>query len=433
MTIVGPLLLALLLLSQAWLSKLDEKEHRLIAVIDKTLQFEAVIQNTEFVKFHYLNNEKVNNFLNKYKHSDYYALIVIPESFFDDETQKVLIYSDAFLNSSLKMHIANSLEKELERVKLHAKGISEDELNSIKANIAISTVPINKKGDLKNKSLDNLRKGAGIVGSILIYFFIFMFSVQVMKGVIEEKVNRIVEIIVSSVKPFQLMMGKIIGVGLVGLTQFVIWLVLSLAVVSITSALITEDIPTQITQLNGEKIQQSSSSSSLQYSQTIESDTFNKLKNSFNEMNVISLSDLFNLIGTFLFFFIGGYMLYSSMFAAIGSAVESETDTQQFILPVTIPLIISFIAISPVIENPNGQIAFWLSIIPFTSPIIMMVRIPFGDIPLFPDIIMSVSILIISFVLMTYIAGKIYRVGILNYGKKITYKDLLKWAFNNDK
>ena len=221
---------------------------------------------------------------------------------------------------------------------------------------------------------------------------------------IEEKTNRIVEIIISSLRPFQLMMGKILGVAAVGFTQFILWIVLTIIISTIAefTFLDTTDI----------------------------GNNFN-----INEQSII-LTQIANITGginltqiffSFIFYFLSGYLMYSSLFAAVGSAVDAESDTQQFILPVTIPLILSFILIQPIMDNPDGTLAFWLSIIPFTSPIIMMVRLPFGVNNW--EILLSMTVLIFTFILTTWLAGRIYRIGILMYGKKTSYKDLWKWIW----
>ena len=231
--------------------------------------------------------------------------------------------------------------------------------------------------------------------------FIFMYGTMVMRGVIEEKTSRIVEVMISSLRPFQLMMGKIIGVALVGLTQFLLWVMFTVALSALAEIVLLNDVLLEPS--NNE-------SQSLIIAQ---------IKSLTSGINLIQIFILF------LFYFIAGYLMYSSLFAAVGSAVDAEADTQQFILPVTLPLILSFILIQPIIDNPEGSLAFWMSIIPFTSPIIMMVRLPFGVDSW--QIIISMTILISTFIMTTWLASKIYRTGILMYGKKASFRELLKW------
>src|ERR1035437_6988260 len=259
----------------------------------------------------------------------------------------------------------------------------------------------------------------GFGAGILIYLFIFLYGVQVMRGVIEEKTSRIVEVIISSVKPFQLMMGKIVGIAMVGLTQFVLWVTLTTILYGIGQATFLKDfsdiknsalqqnvIPSMPNQV---KIQQQN----INYSEAGE------MIRGLQNINFVQI------LFAFLFYFLGGYLLYSALFAAVGSAVDSESDTQQFMMPITIPLVISFVAAQFIMQNPEGPLAFWLSIIPFTSPVVMMVRLPFG-VPLW-EFALSMALLVITFIFMTWLAGKIYRTGILMYGKKVSYKELWKW------
>tara|TARA_B110000259_G_C13844469_1_gene334103 strand:- start:24 stop:755 length:732 start_codon:yes stop_codon:yes gene_type:complete len=240
----------------------------------------------------------------------------------------------------------------------------------------------------------------------MIYFFIFFYSVQVMRGVIEEKTSRIVEVIISSVRPYQLMLGKILGIGLVGVVQFLIWIILSSLIYVVVSQFIYPEIFAQqsIAGPNGP------------------------------DLNVLETAGVFDMlssinfplvIGGFIFYFFGGYFLYSALFAALGSAIDQEADSQQFMLPVTAPMIIAIITAMNVIQEPNGQLAFWMSMIPLTSPITMMIRLPFG-IPLW-EVALSGAILVASFFAVVGVAGKIYHVGILMYGKKVTWKELYKW------
>jgi ABC-2 type transport system permease protein len=241
-----------------------------------------------------------------------------------------------------------------------------------------------------------------------------------MRGVIEEKTNRIVEVIISSVKPFQLMMGKIIGVAMVGLTQFLLWILLTAAIVVTFSAAFADKLTggSAKEMIMTEQNRLISSGDNAQQEIT-----------DISELNIaweaVKSVNYTVVLGCFLFFFLGGYLLYASLFAAIGAAVDNEADTQQFMLPVTIPLIFALIMISFVINNPEGPAVFWLSIIPLTSPIIMMARIPFG-VP-FADMILSMILLILGFLATTWMAGKIYRTGILMYGKKVSYRELWKW------
>jgi ABC-2 type transport system permease protein len=305
-------------------------------------------------------------------------------------------------------------------------GIDEETLASVKSNISLVVEDI----ETSKKSFTEISWALGFIGGMLIYFFIFMYGSQVMRGVIEEKTSRIIEVIVSSVKPIQLMLGKIVGIAMVGLTQFLLWIVLTLGIVTTFTAIYADQI---------DKYKLGNEQAITDPGQLFPSDamgmpdTQQGLEALGSDENISQIIDVFFsinygvIIFTFLFYFVAGYLLYAALFAAIGSAVDNEADTQQFMLPVTIPLVFSIIiGLSFVLNNPDGDIAYWLSIIPLTSPIIMMIRVPFG-VNIYTDLIPSMVLLIAGFLLTTWIAAKIYRTGILMYGKKVSYKELWKW------
>jgi ABC-2 type transport system permease protein len=263
----------------------------------------------------------------------------------------------------------------------------------------------------------------GIIAGILIYFFIFMYGSMVLRGVLEEKNNRIVEIMVSSVKPIQLMVGKIIGVALIGLTQIFVWIVFTLIIVIIFQFSMSSVINPSDTVNTAEFMQNMPN----MYANTdISAMAAQSETNEF--INALLSINFPLLIVLFLFYFIGGYFLYASLYAAVGSAVDNDTDTQQFLLPLTIPLILPLILSPFVANNPDGQVAFWLSIIPFTSPISMLMRVPAGsEVVQMWELFLSCSILILTCIAAAWMTAKIYRTGILMYGKKISYKELWKW------
>jgi len=255
--------------------------------------------------------------------------------------------------------------------------------------------------------------------------FIFMFGAQVMRGVLEEKTSRIVEVIISSVRPFQLMMGKIIGIGLIGLTQFVAWLILTIGISTAAQQIF---LPAQATTITQQAPPADIMGAAVSPDQQVASNTggkeeaalmFNGIMKQLGQINIVLI------IGAFLFYFLGGFFLYGSLFAAIGAAADNETDTQQFMLPITIPLIIGLFVMINSFLNPSGKLAVWFSIIPLTSPIVMMARIPF-EVPL-PQLLASAALLILTFLGTTWLAAKIYRTGILMYGKKVSYGELWKW------
>lgn len=393
MTIVGPLLMAALLIVPTYLAE-ESQELRNIAIEEDGFEFTNQLEDTEFLHFSKIPQEKATLLKEGFTESNYYALLHIEENNFT-------LYSNQQISLSVSNGIENQLEKIIEHQKLKAAGIDLTILESAESTVNITTKIISEDGNTTNSQAE-ASMGIGFICGILIYMFIFMYGTMVMRGVIEEKTSRIVEVIISSVKPFQLMMGKILGVALVGLTQFVLWILLTFAIATIAELLFM-DASSMTTELNAAE-------------QSVLLSEISSLTGGIN---------LIQIFVSFLFYFLAGYLMYSSLFAAVGSAVDAEADTQQFVLPITIPLILSFILIQPIMENPDGTLAFWMSIIPFTSPVIMMVRLPFGVANW--ELALSVGILISSFILTTWFAGRIYRTGILMYGKKASYKELWKW------
>ena len=393
MTLLAPILMASLIIVPVLVTDSGQQK-RLIGIYENTTSFAKEIEDSENIHFTVFDDMQMDEFIKDPEGSNYYALLKI-------ENDSYSIYSNQQVGLNLRKSIEKQLEQISERNKLKQAGINLDVIEQAKTNINIETKIITSEGNTTSSSTE-ASIGIGFITGILIYMFIFMYGTMVMRGVIEEKTNRIVEIIISSVKPFQLMIGKILGVALVGLTQFILWIVLTIIISSIAEIIFFDT--TEITN-NLDSVDQS-----------VILNEFTRLTGGIN---------LILIFISFLFYFLFGYLMYSALFAAVGSAVDAEADTQQFMLPITIPLIFSFILIQPVMDNPDGILAFWLSIIPLTSPIIMMARLPFGVESW--QLIISMILLILGFIFTTFIAGKIYRTGILMYGKKISYKELWKW------
>ena len=393
MTLLAPILMASLIIVPVLVTDSGQQK-RLIGIYENTTSFAKEIEDSENIHFTVFDNMQMDEFIKDPEGSNYYALLKI-------ENDSYSIYSNQQVGLNLRKSIEKQLEQISERNKLKQAGINLEIIEQAKTNINIETKIITSEGNTTSSSTE-ASIGIGFITGILIYMFIFMYGTMVMRGVIEEKTNRIVEIIISSVKPFQLMIGKILGVALVGLTQFILWIVLTIIISSIAEIIFFDT--TEITN-NLDSVDQS-----------VILNEFTRLTGGINLMLIFV---------SFLFYFLFGYLMYSALFAAVGSAVDAEADTQQFMLPITIPLIFSFILIQPVMDNPDGILAFWLSIIPLTSPIIMMARLPFGVESW--QLIISMILLILGFIVTTFIAGKIYRTGILMYGKKISYKELWKW------
>ncbi len=399
MTLVGPVLMAALILAPVWISTLGDDNNKDIVVIDKTNIYEDVIKDSETLHFKFINMDYEDLKAN-FESFNYHAVLLISE----DESEFTL-YSNKQVEPGVGSHIEKQIEKYKELQNLEKLGVNKSQLDSAKVDINISTIKWTEEGEEKTSPV--LAQIIGFIAAIIIYMFIFMYGVQVMRGVIEEKSSRIVEVIISSVKPFQLMTGKIFGVALVALTQFLLWIILTFSIIFAVQTFmpgIEQDIAqnsVQMEQMGGNNIIAEILPALMNYNWTM-------------------------LLSVFVFFFIGGYLLYSSLFAAIGAAVDNETDTQQFMLPVTIPLILAFVVAQTIVQNPSGSLAFWFSIIPFTSPIIMPVRVAMEAAPLW-EILLSSATLILSFLGTVWLASKIYRVGILMYGKKTSYKELWKW------
>ncbi len=384
-----------------------------VKVLDKSGIFNNHFKNQKNLNFNYIDASfiKAKKDLNNDKES---FLLYIDANYTKNGNIQILSQKKPGLN--LINDIENQMQTILQTQRLLAAGIDTAVLNQAVAQLSITAKHISDEGE-KNTSI-GATAIIGFVTSFLIYMALFIYGAQVMRGVIEEKSNRIIEVIVSSVKPFQLMLGKILGIGAVGLTQFLLWIILSTSLSTGASFILVNDggnIKDKITQKSVTKNAEN---------------TVNELPDNpiNNVIKAIDTLDFVYIISCFLFYFIGGYLIYSALFAAVGSAVDNETETQQFMLPITLPLIFTFIiGMNVIINNPDSSLAFWLSIIPFTSPIAMMIRIPFG-VPNW-QLALSVVLLVAGFVFTTWVASRIYRVGILMYGKKVSYKELVKWFF----
>lgn len=429
MSVLGPILFAGLMIVPAVLANLDDKDVKTIAVIDETKVLtsyanetpQSIIDDTEYLKFKVVENTDIEELRKNFSTTGYYAVLYIPENIFNSE--RAVLYSGKQPSLEVSSYIRNSLDKEIEDLKLVANNIENlaQILDEIETNIKISNIKWTKDGEAK-KSNTGLVMGIGYASGLLIYMFIFIYGSMVMRGVIEEKTSRIVEVIVSSVKPFQLMMGKIVGVGLVGLTQFVLWVVLTIALVLGASTFLGAEFqqPKTTEQFSGtEMFSEQSAVNAPAVSEEIGDDFIADILGSFESVEPVKI------LLAFLFFFLFGYLMYGSLFAIIGSAVDNETETQQFMLPVTLPLVLGIILMANVMNNPDGALAFWFSMFPLTSPVLMMVRMPF-DVP-FWQILLSGAILILAILGAIWMAAKIYRTGILMYGKKVSYKEIWKW------
>lgn len=373
-----------------------------VHVVDQSGVFDGRLESTDRVTYIMTDGEveAEKSRLAETNESKQY-LLIIPESLSDRFSVELL--SPETPGMAVQSAVENQLEQLLRDYRLEASGIDSATLSSIDPRITVSAKELTADGE--KDSSTGATMGIAMFLSIMIYMTLFIYGAQVMRGIIEEKQSRIVEVIISSVKPFQLMMGKIIGIGLVGLTQFILWIILSGGLMAVASSMFMDtDAITE------------GMAAGAQYQEGMGGEI----------MGALDTIDLGTIALWFLVYFLGGYLLYSALFAAVGSAVDNETETQQFMFPITMPLLLAYmLSFGVLINDPHGSVAFWLSMIPLTSPVAMLVRIPYG-VPEW-QILLSVVLLIGGFILATWFASRIYRVGILMYGKKASYKELMKW------
>ena len=425
MTILAPLLMAAIIIVPTILMATGDREFKKIAVVEEgTDLFVNVIPDTKDADFVYLPGVDLNILKQTFDTAGYYGILWISPEIVNTPNA-IQFISKKQPDLTLLDHISGSLEKEIEKQKLLAYNIQDLDniLKSVKTNVSIQTIRLDDSGNQKQTST-GIAMALAYIGGFLMYMLVFMFGSMVMRGVIEEKTSRVVEVIVSSVKPVQLMMGKIIGIALVGLTQFMIWIVLTIGIVAVIQGTVLKgkDV-TEITQSMPQNIMQENMPAAASVPQAEEmSEGLQEFSRLFESAKN---QDWVLIILSFIFYFITGYLLYASIFAAIGSAVDNETETQQFMLPVTIPIILALMVAMGTMQNPESSIAFWFSIIPLTSPIVMMARIPFG-VPYW-QLAISMSLMVVTFIACVWMAAKIYRTGILMYGKKTSYKEMWKW------
>ena len=394
MTFVSPLIVVVFALIIGFLTNMNNNSKaKDIVIVDESGLCADVFQNTEAVQYKYLGKVPLKEAQAEVLAQGNYALLYITSDW------KVSFYSEESPSLTLTNDLKSILEKTLFKYNLTEKGIDQKEIEAAKTKIAIQVQ--NFTGE-KTSELDNVMKiSIGGMAGYLILMFIVIYGNMIMRSVIEEKTNRIVEIIISSVKPFTLMLGKILGTSLSGLTQFAIWMLIFAVLLGLAPSFFQIDTPAQVLQ-----------------------------EGNLQEINhIVSALYHFPFAETFivfLLFFVGGYLLYSSLYAMVGAMVDNETDTQQFMLPILLPLMLAFyVGMFSVIEEPHGTISVVFSYIPFTSPVVMLMRIPFGV--AWWEVLLSLLILYLTFFLVIKLASKIYRIGILMYGKKPSYSEVWKW------
>ncbi len=414
LTFLTPILMVGMVSLIVYLGTIKDDKIKTIVVVDKTGLYKDVLQSNESYTFQFTDATVDELKKQEEQESDFAAVLYIADDLIKNASAATL-YSEKQVNLELKTYVAGLLNKYIEEQKLAAYNIPnlKEMVEKSKTDIDMKTIKWSEDGKDKEASAE-LAILIGMITAFIIYMFIVIYGAQVMSGVVQEKTNRIVEVMISSVKPFELMMGKIIGIALVGLTQVLLWVLLTVAIGAGVSTFVGGDIdPASI-----QKMQEMQQMGQMNVPAGVNGEIA-------DFMSSVAGLNFTQLIILFVVYFLGGYLLYASLFAAIGSAVDNETDTNQFSFPVMIPIIFAIYAGIFAAENPEGPLAFWCSMIPFTSPIVMMVRLPF-DVPAW-ELALSISILILSFVGTTWMAGKIYRTGILMYGKKITWGEMWKW------
>lgn len=428
MTILGPLLMAGIFMIPILMAMYEEEDVLTIKVVDESGLFAPRFKDSPVLKFQ-IDTLPLEVVKQLYDPEVTDGILYLPGNFINN-TSSVLLFTSKEANLNMVAALEKTVQAEVEDIKLKAitkeYGMPRDELAKVKSEVQINARILTDKGE--EESGAELKSVIGFVLAFFIYMSIFIYGTQVLRGVMEEKSNRIVEVIISSIRPFELMLGKIIGIALVGLTQFLLWIVLTFTFSSIATSMfvdsnrIQEQMNQQVTPLGIPIDSQATGVGTTQIADGVDA--------IFDKMGTI---DYPLILGLFLFYFVGGYLLYASLFAAIGAAVDSDADVQQFMLPVTIPMILSFVVAQNVIQNPDSTLAFWFSMIPLTSPIIMLVRVPFGvgagETVETWELALSMALLVGGFLLTTFMAGKIYRTGILMYGKKVTWRELGKWLF----
>lgn len=405
LTITMPFIMAALVFVPLWLSSIENDEQQKVAVIDPTGVYAKALKASKSFAF---SAQPVITEEMRSEDSPYDAVVAISGDLVKNNG-KVTIYSHKEIPGNLLDYIQSKLNETVQKQKLEATGIAglDKIIDDVQRDVNMKTVKWSKEGD-EQASSTYVAIIVGGIFTLLIYIFVITYGGMVMQSVIEEKTNRIIELLVSSVKPFQLMMGKIIGVMLVGIAQMALWGVMLSIIMTVAS--VGFDI---------------SQAQSIAAGQPMPSPTMNMSQDTQELLTAIVNLPYAEIGLMFIIMFVGGYLLYSSFFAATGASINEQEDANQFVVPITMITLFGLYAAMYSIENTDGPLAFWASLFPLTSPIVMMIRIPFG-VPLWQELL-SIALLYASAFLMIWIGGKIYRVGILMYGKKPSIKEIIKW------
>ncbi len=418
LTLLVPFLFAGMFALIIFLSMDNDKKERRIAVFDESALFLGEFSDEGFTTYHFVPKEEYNDLKINLKNTDYYALLYIPGNIYS--TNSAQLISEKQLPFEITEQIQRKLSRFIENAKrqkvIEESGIPnlDERLENTKTWINLNTLKISETGEA-TKSSSVVAFIASYAMGFIIYFFVFMYGAMVMRSVMEEKKSRIIEVIISSVKPSELMAGKIIGTALVGLTQVGIWIALGVISLIVVQGVFTPETA----QGMGQSLMETQAQMNPAMAQAADQ---NKI---LEVMEMVGNLNLPLILFCFVFYFLVGYLLYSSLLGAVGAAVDNDEDSQQMVFPVTFPLILSIMLLFPIAKNPEGPVAFWGSIIPFTSPVAMLARVPYG-IPTW-ELLLSMFLLVITTIGAILAAAKIYRIGLLMYGKKVTIKELFKW------
>jgi len=419
MTILSPLLMVGMIVLIAYLAKVNDDETRVVSVLNESSFFQSEFNPSKNISYVHMDNLTLEQAKDSTNSLEYYGLLYIPEgSTVEEVSNAAYLFTKDNPNTSVTKALEDVFQNQLRQDRLQKLGVTSKQFSSVEKPFEINLSTF--EGEKSMKGINEIKAFIGGGFGYAIMMFIIIYGGFVMRSVIEEKTSRIIEVIISSVKPFQLMLGKIIGNSLAGITQFSIWIISASALMFVAVLIFGIDL-SALSSDSGMAAGPMGGMSQL---------------GTMDDKMMLYAKEIYNipwglLIGSFFIYFILGYLIYSSIYAAIGAAVDNETDTQQFIFPIILPLMLAiYVGFFSVFSNPNGPIAVGFSLFPLTSPIVMLMRLPGGigegGVPLW-QFLLSVFLLIVTFLGIVSLAAKIYRTGILMYGKKPTYKELIKW------
>lgn len=417
MTLLGPLLLASILIVPMLIEKYEQKREKRVAIIDESNLLGQTLRDFDTYKFTLVVNATVDEISETFATSGFDVVLFIPNNIYSSNS--VILYSNVWVDEALKAYVGYALRRDLEYMALMHENVSPETIGKVSTPVFVGVQKWNDKGETVETETTMEKKNiVATAFTSLILIFILLYGIIVLRGVIEEKTSRVVEVIVSSVKPVQFMAGKILGIGCVGLLQFVLWVVLTFGLVVGAQFLLFPEpyVPTQLPEM-AETL--GTGTLATQKVVTPEATSMDYAINLFQTLEGVNW---IVMLGAFLIFFVFGYLLYAAIFAGIGAISDQDTETQQFVIPVTVPLYIPFFLLPFIIADPNGSLAFWLSQIPFTSPIAMMARLPFGV--AYWQLALSIVLLLLMCVILLRLSAKMYRSGMLLYGQKFSLKSM---------